>query len=67
MVGRAPAETVRELKEELAKHLVGLGANKIKLSHSKHGVLKDGMTIAHYNFSMGETVTAGVKERGGAK
>ena len=67
LVGRAPAETVRELKEELAKHLVGLGANKIKLSHSKHGVLKDGMTIAHYNFSMGETVTAGVKERGGAK
>ena len=67
LVGRALAETVRELKEELAKHLVGLGANKIKLSHSKHGVLKDGMTIAHYNFSMGETVTAGVKERGGAK
>lgn len=67
LVDRGPASTVRELKEELAKHLVGLGANKIKLSHVKHGVLKDDMSIAHYNFKKGENLMAAAKERGGKK
>jgi len=65
LVDRGPAITVRELKDELAKHLTGLAANKIKLSCVKHGVLKDGMTIAHYNFLNGENIMTGVKERGG--
>ena len=67
LVERGPASTVRELKEELAKHLAGLGANKIKLSHVKHGVLKDDQTVAHYNFLKGENLIAAVKERGGKK
>lgn len=67
LVDRGPKVTVKELKEELVKHLTGLGANKIKLSTVKHGVLKDAMTIAHYNFLKGENMMAGIKERGGKK
>ena len=67
LVDRGPTVTVKELKEELAKHLTGLGANKIKLTHVKHGVLKDAMTVAYYNFQKGENLIAGIKERGGKK
>jgi hypothetical protein len=67
LVDRGPTVSVKELKEELAKHLTGLGANKIKLTHVKHGVLKDAMTVAYYNFQKGENLIAGIKERGGKK
>ena len=67
LVDRGPSSTVRELKEELSKHLDGLGPNKIKLSHVKHGVLKDDLTLAHYNFKKGENLMAAAKERGGKK
>jgi splicing factor 3A subunit 1 len=65
IVDRQKTSTIKDLKDELVKHLAGLGANKIKLTHVKHGVLKDAMTIAHYNFHMGESLMAAVKERGG--
>ena len=66
LVDRAPSTTVLQLKDELVKHLADLGANKIKMTHAKHGVLKDSLSIAHYNFLMGENVTIAIKERGGA-
>ena len=66
LVDRPPSTTVRELKDELVKHLTGLGANKVKLRHVKHGILNDSMTISHYNFLNGENLTAATKERGGS-
>jgi len=60
--------TVKDLKTQLpSDQLGGLAANKMKLSTAKLGVLKDNLTLAHYNFSEGENVIVGLKERGGRK
>ena len=63
----APGTTVKDLKSNLSQQLGGLAVTKIKLSTVKHGVLKDTMTIGYYNFTDGENVMVGTKERGGRK
>jgi len=65
--GIAPGTLVKDLKANLSQHLGGLAANKVKVSTVKHGVLKDNMTIAYYNFVDGENLMVGTKERGGRK
>ena len=59
--------TVKQLKEQLAGMLGGLAANKQKLQTARHGVLKDGSSLAHYNFSSGDKLEIGLKTRGGKK
>ena len=63
----APGTVVKDLKTNLSQHLGGLPANKMKVSTVKHGVLKDNMTIAYYNFVEGENLMVATKERGGRK
>ena len=65
--GVGPTTTIKDVKGILSQHLGGLAGNKIKLSTVKHGVLKDGMTVAFYNFVEGENVMVATKERGGRK
>ena len=59
------SETIKSLKERIAGE-VQLAANKQKLS-SHVGFLKDHLSLAHYNIGPGDTITLGLKERGGRR
>lgn len=59
------AETVGSLKEKIATD-ISLPANKQKLTFLAN-VLKDSASLAFYNVGPGETVSLGLKERGGRK
>jgi len=65
--GVSITSTVKELKQLLVSHLNGLVMSKQKLTHADHGVLKDNLSLAHYNFSSGEGLTVDTKVRGGRK
>lgn len=59
------SETIKSLKERIAGE-VQLAANKQKLS-GQVGFLKDHLSLAHYNIGPGDTLTLGLKERGGRR
>lgn len=59
------SETVKSVKERIAGD-VAVAANKQKLS-SRAGFLKDNLSLAYYNIGPGETLTLGLKERGGRR
>lgn len=59
------SETVGSLKEKIAGE-VQLPANKQKLT-GRGVILKDNMSLAHYNIGAGETLTLALRERGGRK
>lgn len=59
------SETVKSVKERIAGE-VALAANKQKLS-SRHGFLKDNLSLAYYNIGPADTLTLGLKERGGRR
>jgi splicing factor 3A subunit 1 len=59
------SETVKSVKERIAGE-VALAANKQKLS-SRHGFLKDNLSLAYYNIGPTDTLTLGLKERGGRR
>ncbi|KAI3922866.1 hypothetical protein MKW98_006997 [Papaver atlanticum] len=59
------SETIGNLKEKIAGE-TQIAANKQKLS-GRAGVLKDHLSLAHWNVGAGETLTLAFKERGGRK
>lgn len=59
------SESIKSLKEKIAGE-VQLAANKQKLS-SQAGFLRDNLSLAHYNIGPGDTLTLGLKERGGRR
>lgn len=59
------AESIKSLKEKIAGE-VQLAANKQKLS-GQAGFLKDNLSLAYYNIGPGDTLTLGLKERGGRR
>ncbi|CAM6101094.1 unnamed protein product [Calypogeia fissa] len=59
------SETILNVKEKIANELA-LPANKQKLN-SHLLFLKDNLSLAHYNIGPGETLTLGLRERGGRK
>lgn len=59
------SETIKSLKEKIAGE-VQLAANKQKLSSQAH-FLKDNLSLAYYNIGPGDTLTLGLKERGGRR
>ena len=63
----ALSSTVKELKQTLQEMLAGLAPAKQKLTSIRLGVLKDGSTLAYYNFVGGEELILGLKDRGGAR
>ena len=63
----SPSLSVTDLKKLINEQHVGIPPNKQKLKCDKHGILKDHLTVAHYNAEDGWTLELGVKERGGKK
>ncbi|OVA12110.1 SWAP/Surp [Macleaya cordata] len=59
------SETIGSLKERIAEELQ-LPAKKQKLS-GQAGFLKDNLSLAYYNIGAGESLTLGLRERGGRK
>ncbi|KAI3898122.1 hypothetical protein MKX03_021721 [Papaver bracteatum] len=59
------SETIGNLKEKIAGE-TQIAANKQKLI-GRPGVLKDHLSLAHWNVGAGETLTLAFKERGGRK
>lgn len=59
------SETILNVKEKIANELA-LPANKQKLN-SHLLFLKDNLSLAHYNIGPSETLTLGLRERGGRK
>uniref|UniRef100_A0A061QIM6 Splicing factor 3A subunit 1 n=1 Tax=Tetraselmis sp. GSL018 TaxID=582737 RepID=A0A061QIM6_9CHLO len=60
------SETVGDLKARLAG-VIGLGANKQKLTRDEVGVMRDNLSLAHYNVLEDVQLTLGIKERGRGK
>lgn len=60
------ADTVGSLKERLAD-VVGVPANRQRISREGVGFLLDELSLAHYNVSPDVQLQLGVKERGGRK
>lgn len=58
--------TVGALKELVAGD-VGVGANKLRLSSEAEGLLREELTLAHYNVGPEVTLQLSLKERGGRK
>jgi len=59
-------DSIGRVKSRLAD-VIGLPANKQKLSRDGVGFLKDEFSLAHYNISEDVFVTLGIKERGRRK
>jgi len=60
------SQTVGEFKEAL-QALTGLAAGKINLKHSQWGLLKDHLSLAHYNLDGNSELQLLIRERGGRK
>ena len=59
-------DTIGHFKGRLAD-VLGLPANKQKLSREIVGFMRDELTLAHYNIAPDVILTLGLKERGGRK
>ncbi len=59
-------DTVGAFKERLAG-VVGLAANKMKLSREGVGFLRDEFSLAHYNVGPSVVLALGTKERARGK
>lgn len=60
------SDSISELKARLAE-VIGLGANKQKLIRDDVGVMRDNLSLAHYNVLEDVQLTLGIKERGRGK
>lgn len=60
------SETISSVKEKIAGE-IALPANKQKLSGRGGFFFKDNLSLAYYNVGPGETLTLGLRERGGRK
>lgn len=60
------SETVSSVKEKIAGE-IALPANKQKLSGKGGFFFKDNLSLAYYNVGPGETLSLGLRERGGRK
>ena len=60
------SDTIGELKARLTE-VVGMPANKQRLSRDPIGFLKDELSLAHYNVSPSVHLQLSLKERGGRK
>ncbi len=58
--------SVDTIKQEV-EHAIGLPSKLQKLKSAQRGVLKDGKSLASYNFEDGETLELEVPKRGGRK